>query len=85
MTAGAAILLNEVATLGGGAPTLEGTATPTLGGGVTVAGKSGGAGHDGSELADGVEVFQLLIGIFWDSLPKLSDEIGISEDGFILL
>ena len=85
MTAGAVILLDEVATLGGGAPTLGGAATPTLGGGVMVAGKSRGAGHDGGELADGVEVFQLRIGSCRDSLPKLSDEIGVSEDGFILL
>ncbi len=42
MTADAVILLDEVATLGGGAPTLGGAATPTLLGGVMVAGKSGG-------------------------------------------
>jgi hypothetical protein len=42
MTAGAVILLDEVATLRGGAPTLGGALTPTLGGGVMVVGKSGG-------------------------------------------
>ncbi len=39
MTAGAVILLDEVATLGGRAPTLRGALTPTLGGGVMVVGK----------------------------------------------
>ncbi len=42
MTVGAVMLLEVVATLGGGAPTLGGAATPTLRGGVLVGGESGG-------------------------------------------
>jgi hypothetical protein len=42
MTAGAVILLDEVAALGGGAPTLRGAVTPTLGGRVMVADEFGG-------------------------------------------
>jgi hypothetical protein len=39
MTAGDVMLLEVVATLGGGGPTLRGASTPTLGGGVLVGGE----------------------------------------------
>jgi hypothetical protein len=34
---------------------------------------------------NGIQVFQLVSGGGWDSLPQSGDEVGGSKDGFVLL
>jgi hypothetical protein len=70
MTAGAVLLLDEVATLRGGAPTLGGAATPTLGGGVMVAGKSEGPGMMAVSWQMALRCFNFLLAVAGTVCPS---------------